>query len=291
MRVKIITSIYSDLYGSDLGGRPGRKDHYRFSLLSLLKMTQADFVCYTSERELEDLKEFFYKIHNISEDKLKFVLFDLSQNEYVDLINSVKNVEDIKKSDRCYEIQYSKFSWFKNEDKSYDYYFWFDAGLSHTGLIPNKYLSAPGYQFYYEASLFNNDFLKNLIEYSEDKFVLVAKENSRNYWEGTVDPKFYTKYDNSVHIIGGFFGGKTELWDKIVNQFNDYLNLILPEQKRLFYEEHFMSLMYQNHKEWFKTLNFDIWWHEDNFKEGTKEFFEKNKSFYKILTELNKINE
>jgi hypothetical protein len=36
MRVKIITSIYSDLYGSELGGRPGRKDHYRFSLLSLL---------------------------------------------------------------------------------------------------------------------------------------------------------------------------------------------------------------------------------------------------------------
>ena len=52
-----------------------------------------------------------------------------------------------------------------------------------------------------------------------------------------------------------------------------------------------MSLMYQNHKEWFKTLNFDIWWHEDNFKEGSEEFFQKNKSFYKMLTELNNINE
>ena len=159
MRVKIITSIYSDLYGSELGGRPGRKDHYRFRLLSLLKITQADFICYTSERELEDLKEFFYKNHEISEDRLKFVLFDLSQNEYQELINSVKDVEGIKTSDRCYEIQYSKFSWFKNEDKSYDYYFWFDAGLSHTGLIPDKYLSAPGHRFYYEASLFNDKFL------------------------------------------------------------------------------------------------------------------------------------
>jgi hypothetical protein len=56
MRVKIMTSIYSDLYGSELGGRHGRKDHYRFSLLSLLKMSQADFVCYTSEREIDDLK-------------------------------------------------------------------------------------------------------------------------------------------------------------------------------------------------------------------------------------------
>jgi hypothetical protein len=287
MRVKIMTSIYSDLYGSELGGRHGRKDHYRFSLLSLLKMSQADFVCYTSEREIEDLKDFFYVNHNVSEDKLKFVLFDLNTNEYSELINSVKDIESIKKSDRCYDIQYAKFSWFKNEDKTYDYYFWFDAGLSHTGLIPNKYLSAPGYRFYYEASLFNETFLNNLINYAEDKFVMVAKENSRNYWEGTVDPKFYTTYDNSVHVIGGFFGGKTELWDKVVKQFDDYVRLVIPEQKKLFYEEHYMSLMYQNYKDWFKTLNFDIWWHEDNFKEGTKEFFEQNKSFYKILEELN----
>jgi hypothetical protein len=52
-----------------------------------------------------------------------------------------------------------------------------------------------------------------------------------------------------------------------------------------------MSLMYQNHKDWFKTLNFDIWWHEDNHKEGSKEFFEQNKSFYKILEEFNRIYE
>ena len=176
-----MTSIYSDLYGSELGGRQGRKDHYRFSLLSLLKMSQADFICYTSDRELDDLKDFFYKNHNISEDRLKFVLFDLTQNEYTELINSVKNFDTIKTSDRCYDIQYSKFSWFKNEDKSYDYYFWFDAGLSHTGLIPDKYLSAPGYRGYYESTLFNDKFLTNLINYAGDEFVMVAKENSRNY--------------------------------------------------------------------------------------------------------------
>ena len=282
-----MTSIYSDLYGSDMGGRPGRKDHYRFSLLSLLKMTQADFVCYTSERELESLSEFFYKQHQISQEKLKFVVFDLNNNEYSQYINEVKNIDSIRTSDRCYEIQYSKFSWFKNEDQSYDYYFWFDAGLSHTGLIPDKYLNAEGYRGYYESTLFNQKFLDNLINYIGDKFLLVAKENSRNFWEGTVDPKFYTTYDNSVHVIGGFFGGKTELWDKVVSEFDKSVKMILPEQKRLFYEEHFMSLMYQNHKDWFKTLNFDIWWHEDNFKEGTKEFFQQNKSFYKILEELN----
>lgn len=287
MKIKILTSIYSDLYGSDLGGRSHRKDHYRFSLLSLLKMKQADFVCYTSEREIDDLKDFFYTTHNISEEKLKFVVFDLHQNEYSELINSVKNIESMKNSDRCYEIQYCKFSWFKNEDKSYDYYFWFDAGLSHTGLIPDKYLTGNGYRYYFESTLFNETFLNNLVQFVGDKFVFVAKENVRNYWEGTVSEEFYNVYDRSVHVIGGFFGGKKEMWENVVPKFSEYLNLVIPKQQKLFYEEHIMTLMYQNHKDWFKTLDFDIWWHEDNFKEGTKEFFEQNKSFYKILEELN----
>ena len=287
MRVKIITSIYSDLSSLNMGGRSHRKDHYRFSLLSLLKMSQADFLCYTSEREIEDLKNFFYKTYNISEERLKFEVYDLLKSDYSDVLNPLKELSDKFVSDRSYEIQYSKFSWYNKEDKSYDYYFWFDSGLSHTGLIPNKYLSGKGYQVYFESSLFNDNFLNNLLNYCEDKFVIVAKENSRNYWEGTVDNQYYNVYDNSVHIIGGFFGGKKELWEKVVPTFDQYVRLILPVQKKFFYEEHFMSLMYQNHKEWFKTLNFDIWWHEDNFKEGTKEFFEQNKSFYKILEELN----
>ena len=287
MRVKIITCIYSDLSSLNMGGRSHRKDHYRFSLLSLMKMSNSDFLCYTSEREIEDLKNFFYILHNVSEEKLKFEVYDLTNSDYADVLNPMKEPSVSSVSDRSYEIQYSKFSWYNKEDKSYDYYFWFDAGLSHTGLIPDKYLSGKGYQVYFESSLFNDNFLNNLLNYCEDKFVIVAKENSRNYWEGTVDNQYYNVYDNSVHIIGGFFGGKKELWDKVVPTFDQYVKLILPVQKKFFYEEHFMSLMYQNHKEWFKTLNFDIWWHEDNFKEGSKEFFEQNKSFYKILEELN----
>lgn len=287
MRVKIITCIYSDLSSLNMGGRSHRKDHYRFSLLSLMKMSNADFLCYTSEREIEDLKNFFYILHNVSKEKLKFEVYDLTNSDYADVLNPMKEPSVSSVSDRSYEIQYSKFSWYNKEDKSYDYYFWFDAGLSHTGLIPDKYLSGKGYQVYFESSLFNDNFLNNLLNYCEDKFVIVAKENSRNYWEGTVDNQYYNVYDNSVHIIGGFFGGKKELWDKVVPTFDQYVKLILPIQKKFFYEEHFMSLMYQNHKEWFKTLNFDIWWHEDNFKEGSKEFFEQNKSFYKILEELN----
>jgi hypothetical protein len=180
-KVKIITCLYSDLFNSDLGGRASREHHYKLSLLSLLKMSNADFVCYTSDREIDQLKDFFYKQNNIDPEKINFVLYDLKQNKYTEILNQVKSSNDFKTSDRCYEIQYSKYAFFELEDGSYDYYFWFDAGLSHCGLIPEKHLRGEGYEKYFESPLFNNMFLNNLIKKSDDKFIFVAKENARNF--------------------------------------------------------------------------------------------------------------
>ena len=294
MSTKIITAIYSDLYGTELGGRPNRGSHYRYSLLSLLKMTDADFLCYTSDREIESLKEFFYIQNNISEDKLKFSVFDIANCKFKDLINSRKNIEEIKKGDRCIEIQYSKFSWWWNEDKSYDNYYWIDAGLSHCGLIPLKYLPETNHSMkrFYESTLFNNDFLKNVIEDTGDKFLLFGKENDRNYWSGTVNPKWYVNYDRSIHIIGGMFGGRKEKWDEVVTTFENYVQSVLGSDTGLPHEEQIMTLMYFNHQDLFYRKHFDIWWCRDNAPQGTSdELFQNNKSFFKILEEFNRIYE
>jgi hypothetical protein len=287
MKIKFITCIFSHLYGSDLGGRPSRTEHYRLSLLSLLKMTDADFVCYTSIDEIDDLKHFFYNMNEISESKLELKTFNLRESKYSNLINEFKDAEEMKLSDRCYEIQYSKFDWFNYEDKSYDYYFWIDAGLSHTGIIPDKHLDGPGYRCYFESHLFNNDFLKNLISFTKDKFVVISKENVRNYWDKTVDPKFYNEYNRTLHIIGGLFGGQVSLWDNVVEKFDNYVNEVLNDEKKLYLEENIMTLMFYNHNDLFKNLLFDVWWHEDNYKEHPENFFVENKSFYKIIEELN----
>ena len=294
MSVKFITAIYSRLAGSDLGGRHARGGHYRFSLLSLLKMTNADFLCYTSEDELEELKNFFYNEHNISDSQLKFSVFNLRETKFRDLINSKKNIEQTKKSDRCIEVQFSKFHWWWNEDKSYDYYYWIDAGLSHCGLIPLKYLTDSGIQRrYYESNLFQNDFLNKLIKFTDDKIFIIGKENERNYWSGTVNPKYYTDFKRDIHIIGGLFGGKKENWDWLVSTFEDYTQKILEDSSEgLPMEEQIMTLMYYNHLDRFNRKHFDIWWCPDNCPTGTDpELFTRNKSFYKILTELNNINE
>jgi len=293
MKIKFITSIYSDLHGTKFGGRPSRGGHYKYSLLSLLKMTDADFLCYTSDREINDLVDFFYTQNNISSDKLKFKIFDISETKFGDLINQYKNIDDAKKSDRCVEIQYSKFHWWWNEDRSYDYYYWIDAGLSHCGLIPEKYLVNNHPQArYYESTLFNNNFLKNVIKDTNDKFLLLGKENDRNYWSGTVDPKWYKEYDRSIHIIGGLFGGHKDRWDEVVNIFEDYLQKIINEDKVILHEEVIMSLMNVNHKELFERKDFDIWWYKGNAPQGVSdETLENNKSFYKILEELNRTYE
>tara|TARA_R110000803_G_scaffold174368_2_gene236988 strand:- start:2389 stop:3276 length:888 start_codon:yes stop_codon:yes gene_type:complete len=295
MSTKFITSIYSDLYGTEFGGRPNREGHYRYSLLSLLKITDADFLCYTSDRELPSLESFFYEEHLISKDKLKFKVFDIANTKFKDLINQHKNVEATKKGDRCIEVQYSKFHWWRNEDKSYDYYYWIDAGLSHCGLIPLKYLNNPNnhpQQRYYESNLFNNDFLKNVIEDTGDNFLIIGKENDRNYWSATVDSKWYTKYDRSIHVIGGMFGGHRDKWDEIVNLFEDYVEKIISEDKSIPHEENVMTLMYFNHLDLFERKDFDIWWCRDNGPAGAPdELYQNNKSFYKILEEFNRINE
>ena len=289
--VKFITAIYSDLYGTEFGGRPNRYWHYRWSLISLMKMTNADFVCYTSEREYESLKKFFYTENGISESKLKLVVFDLNNNRYTNLINKYKDVEKAKLGDRCLEIQYMKFDWINMEDMSYDYYFWVDSGLSHCGLIPNRYLSLTGInnKGYYETNLFNNTLLKNLIINTGDKFTLIAKENDKNFWSGTVNQKHYKQYDRSYHIIGGLFGGKKELWETITSQFNEYLETVTESDNNLYFEEHIMCLLYRNHEELFHTYKFDTWWHEDENIQGLDiiEHTKINKSFYKILEELN----
>lgn len=292
-KIKFVTAIYSFLYGTEFGGRVGRKDHYRWGLLSLLKMTDAEFICYTSLEEFEELKNFFYVFNSVSAEKLEIKVFDLVKNPTNELITKWKDIENTKKSDRCIEIQYMKFFWCLEEIKNYEYVYWIDAGLSHCGLIPNKYLpmkTSNNNRHYYESDLFNNLFLKNLIEYTKEKFLLIAKENSRNYWSGTVSPKHFISYDSSKHIIGGLFGAKSGLWKKIVFLFTKYVYKVTKEDKRLYHEEDIMTLMFRNHFETFITLDFDSWNHYDAPLIGMSvDYFNHNKSFYKILEELNNI--
>jgi len=290
--IKIVTAIYSNLYNTKLGGRDSRQGHYLNSLRSLLKMSNATFVCYTSISEIDILKDFFYVQNNFNENQIIFKTFDLQRCNFHKHIQRIKDVSSKVLKDRCYEIQYSKFIWCLNElTDDIKHLYWFDAGLSHTGLIPFKYLDqTKGYwEKYFESSLFNNNFLNNLIDFTEDKIVVCAKDNKRNYWSTTLPKKYYSKYISDRHIIGGFFGGKKDIMKTFCDLFTEKINEVLVNENELYLEENIMSLLYYNNQDLFTSLYFDIWWHEEDIIPGVDllELTKTEKSFYKILENLN----
>lgn len=289
MKILFLTCIYGNLYGSEFGGRPSRFEQYKFSLLSLLRMSDADFVCYTSFEEKKVLEDFFYNQNKIPKNRLEFVVFDLKSTKHFDVISKFKDVESVRKGDRCFEIQYNKFFWLLQNKFDYDYCFWIDAGISHTGILPDKHLiNNHSYQRYFNSNLFDNKFLSNLIDKSKDKLFLIGKSNiGSNYWSNTIPSKFYKNYDSSLHIIGGLFGGKQERLKELVTEFERLFLVVTNAEHKLYSEEQFMSLIFSDNNNLFNLHSFDVWLHEDNLTSDYPiNYLELNKSFYKILEEI-----
>jgi len=289
MRTLFQTCIYNNLYGTEFGGRPSRNEHYKFSLLSLLRMTNADFVCYTSSSDLFNLEDFFYNQNGITKDKLKFIPFNLKETKHYHIFSKYKDINSIKSGDRCFEIQYNKFFWFFNERLDYDYYYWIDAGLSHCGIIPDKYLvNNNTHQRYYNSYFFDNIFLDKLKEKSNDKVLLLGKTNTgSNFWSNTLPNQYYKEYDSSYHIIGGLFGGNINVMRKFVDEFEKVFLSVIEQEQRLYSEEQIMSTIFTNNKQLFNLFSFDVWWHENNLTSDCPlNYLTINKSFYKSLEDI-----
>ena len=283
MKTLILTSIYNNLWGTKFGGRPSREAHYRLSLLNILNLKADKFICFTSQEELEKLETFFHEENNISKDVLEIRVFDLENSKYYNKIDSIKDHEWIKTIDRCHEIQYNKFFWLETIENILDYQkvYWFDAGLSHGGLFPEEYSFGDSYTKHYNFNLFNKKYLEHIHKLTDDgKFLIVSKNNTgRFYWSQTIPQKYYREYDNTKHIIGGFFGGNLDSFIKVKNKFDELLTSLLDNEKELYYEELIMSCLYRNNLDDFITLDFDDWYDRNN----SSNLGDKTSFFYNIF--------
>lgn len=293
MSITIVSAIFNNLHGTDYGGRPSREVHYYSSLKTLSRMSDAKFIVYTNEI---DKLNAYLKENGDSPTDITLIPFDLNSTPHKEKIQKLKNLDDMKKSFRCFELQYLKIYWLLNHlpKNDTDYIYWFDAGLSYSGLIPDKHLNIIGntyYDKYFNSHLYNNNFLKCLIEYTKDKFFVIAKNNTDFFWSQTIPDTYYTNLCRDHHIIGGFFGGQKSIVNNICNKFLDLLMSLLDQETELYSEEQIMTALYYNNPELFQSIFFDLWWHEDNIAnlyEGKEsEVLSKSKSFYKILEELN----
>lgn len=273
----IITSIYSNLWGTELGGRPSREYHYKVSLLSILNLNPEKVICYTSQEELPQLEQYFYNEKNISRDLLEFKVFDLHSTRYFNKIKTKKDLEEMKTFHRSYEVQYNKLFWSDNltDILDFDRIYWFDAGLSHGGLFPEEYSYGNGFDRNFQFNLFNQNFLSYLNDISKDKFILVGKNNTDAfYWSTTLPEKYYNNYCKDIHIVGGFFGGTVEMYRKVSKMFDDLLVNLLISEDELYFEEQIFSTIYYNNPEMFHTLGFDDWYNRDTHDDNVKYFYD-----------------
>lgn len=272
----IYTSIYNNLFGTEFGGRPSKEWCYKYGLLCILNLNPEKTICFIDRSELLDLENFFYGEHKVSRDKLELIVFDLHDSKHKDKYDKLKDLDYMKTSDRCYEIQYNKFFWLEKIENldSYEKVYWFDAGLSKGDLFPEEYRSGEGIAFSYNCNLFQPSKLESLNKITDDKFFLCGKSNyDVYYWERTLPERYYKEYCNKLHIIGGFFGGNLKNLLEFKDLFEQQL-LQLIEDKELFYEEFIMSCLYYNNKEKFNLLSFDMWNDHIHKYDGAKYFYQ-----------------
>ena len=269
MKTILITAIYANLHGTDLGGRVSRHYWYRWSLISILKIKPTKVICFTSKEELDDLERWFFEVQGIDREQLEFKVFDLRKSKFYNKIQLIKDVEYVKTWDRCVEIQYNKFFWYDLIDNVYDYdrLYWVDAGLSHGGLFPEKFRMGDKWEKDFLINLFTPELLDRWNQDTADKILVLAKNNKdRYFWANTIPENYYHKYDKSQHIIGGVFGGTPKNYKRLARDFERQLWELLTNEKELFMEEHIMTCMYFNEPEKYNAYTFDDWYEREEWK-------------------------
>ena len=293
MKAKIVSAIYFDLFGTELGGRPGRNDHYLYSLNSIMNIDSAEFIVYTNDKN--KLDSFYSAKYPDKINKYTSIEYDLYNTPYKNKINKIKNKENTKVSDRCIELQYSKFTWLAQNNTDCDYIYWIDAGLCYSGLLPDKYLKTHTgryYDSYYGSDIFSDTFLYNLNKFAGDKFFVCAKDNVANYWDAPLPFIYFNNgHRSDKHIIGGLFGGGSQAVAVVCDRFSHLANRVLDQERTLYSEEQILSCLFYDYHPYFIYDTFDIWWHEDNVagavgKKDGADLLNNNKSFYKIIEHL-----
>jgi hypothetical protein len=279
----LVTCLYSNLYGTAIGGRHARLHHYLCSLKTLLN-TNTDVVVYTSEHDKQN-------IENVAELKdhprLKLIVEDVfSHPDHAYFQRKIKE-QNIVNDDRCYEIMHSKPRWVRRHiEDGYKYIYWIDCGLSYGALFPEKYRGGHGYNFWFNCSLFNEKLITNLNAQSEKVSLLVADQ--KNHCMGPVpcdlffgdstDPRPYH------YVVGGMFGGKTEAVAEFCAQYKEVFEQ-MKQHNILQSEELLLTVIYLKDSSKLNPLYFTTWHPEDS--DMAKYNKDGDKHFYKIFEELN----
>ena len=284
----ITTCLYYDLFGTEFGGRHGPRYKYFYGLLSMLKM-DCPVVLYCWEKDIQEIKDFIdTETNGTRNNQIHFQAFDLYQSPLYETIKSIKDIEAQKKSDRSFDVSINKMVMLKRTIEanifSSKYFYFIDAGLSSSSLFPNKYLpnQTDPIRRYYDCSLFNPKLSHNLIKIAQENKMVLWKISQ---WTNYIDQEHYVRH-NADSIIAGIFGSDPDTVVQYANDIIERFTSTIDRYKILYLEEPIMTMLYQENPEKYKTIDFDVWYHE-NSGDVFQPMIVGKKSFFNTFEELN----
>lgn len=278
-----VTCFYNNLENTILGGRVGRLWHYFHALKSIINMG-CDVVVYTSESDKANLES------SISQSKypenVRIIVYDLYSHPYHSYFQECLRGG---KFDRCYEIMHGKSIWLSNHlNDGYEFIYWIDCGLAHSGLFPKRYRIGEGYESNFNCTLFTPQMVESLNEVG-DKFIILYGDQTYHLFECEPNRIFFVDKprDENCHIVGGMFGGCKNVVEKFCMNYEN-LMIEMKDNKCFEREEQLMTVLYFRDKNMFHPLKFTTWHHEESDL-GICCNHPEDIPFYKIYENLNKI--
>lgn len=220
---------------------PLRKERYLGSIISHCKGFLCEVVCYTHERNLEEL-ELLKKENNL--DNLTIKVKELNEVKYSAEIRRIENIktkeELINLGGRPPEVLWGKFDFLKEEaTDDVDFIYWIDAGLQSNQIFPLKYhpeisenikniddlpheVMYTKYRQYNFTKIFNKKLFEKLETKSANKIVVLLATNvpQCSYYN-------FEEYSHSPteYPIAGFFGGDVKIVREFCDKFTEGANL------------------------------------------------------------------
>jgi hypothetical protein len=241
MRYKIVTGYWMDIENKPYAGMsPVRKDRYLGSIISHCRGFQCEVVCYTHERNLEELQT-IKSDYNLGNLTIKIrELHDVKYSPEIRRIEGIKTAEELSHlNGRPPEVLWGKFDVLRDEATTdVDFVYWVDAGFQSNQIFPYKYcpeitesvrslndlpeeLFRVPFKQYNFTKIFNRDILNRLATITKDKIVVLVSNDLQCSYHN------FEKYTHKLgnFPIAGFFGGDREVVKQFCDKFTEGVNL------------------------------------------------------------------
>lgn len=297
------TTFATAIYGRLSDGSVGRWDRYTYSLKNLVQSTNAQFAVFTSPGEVDQLKAFI-AAEKMDAHRIIIIPRDLTENPWHKRFEALKPF--YPHNQRSMDLVHSKVPWLYEVAAMEPFghwssIFWIDAGLSFSGLFPDKFRRKPfdayppSFERYTDLDVFTPEWAASLGTGLGDKLLTFGMSVKNHLWTQPLDVPFYNgdgaKDYRKYHVIAGLFGGYSHdqigwlrgSYEKMVDDVLTAYESRTINLTTLPVEELLLTTLVANNPDRFHLRLFDTWYHEDHG--DSFDTLKNGKPFYKLFSD------